>query len=366
VFLWLGTAGFGGPASHLAMMEADIVRRRAWLAADEFLDLLGLTNLIPGPNSTEMVMALGYRRAGWAGLVAGGLAFILPAACITTIMAWAYVTYGTRPDVRPWLAGLGPSVVGVIAGAAVALARPLASDARRVAIGVVALVAALAGMNEVAVLLGGGVLGLIAAHRGRAVTLALAVLAPLVVSAAAGAAAHGPRAALPDIGWFFLRTGGVLYGGGYVLAALLAPLVHPLGWLTTGELLDAVAAGQVTPGPVLTTATFVGYIVGGWGGATVATVAIFLPAFVGVGVLVQILPRLRAWQSARRFLDGVSASAWALVAAITVTLARDGLSSPASAAVAVVALLASLRGINSGLIVLLGLAAGAAWRGLGG
>lgn len=366
VFLWLGSAGLGGPAAHLALMEAEIVRRRQWLPAGEFLDLLGLTNLIPGPNSTELAMALGHRRAGWAGLVAGGLSFIVPAACITGVLAWAYVRFGTRPDVMPWLAGLAPAVVGVIAGATVTLARAIVTDARKLVIAVAALVAALAGVNEVVVLLGGGVLGLVVfgAVGPRALTAAVALMVALGSTVAADGAAPVARASLGAIAAFFLRTGSVLYGGGYVLAALLQPLVSPLGWLSTRELLDAVAAGQVTPGPVLTTATFVGYLLHGGPGAVVATLAIFLPAFVGVGVLVRILPRLRRWRAARRFLDGVSASAWALVAATAVTLGHAALVTPAALTVAAAAAAAMVAGVSAGLVVLMGLAGGALWYGL--
>jgi chromate transporter len=365
VFLWLGAAGFGGPAAHLAMMEAEIVRRRAWLAADEFLDLLGLTNLIPGPNSTEMAMALGYRRAGWPGLLVGGASFIAPAATITALLAWAYVSYGTRPAIQPWLAGLAPAVVGIIAAAAVTLARPLVTDVRRASIAIVALAAALFGTNEIAVLVGSGVLGLLWRPRGPAIlSLLLAAVVPLGMAAAAPVLEGPARASLQELGWFFLRTGGVLYGGGYVLAALLQPLAHPLGWMTTRELLDAVAAGQVTPGPVLTTATFVGFVIHGWSGAAVATAAIFAPAFVGVAILMRVLDRVRGWAPARRVLDGVSAGAWALVAAVTLSLAREGLGSHLSLAVAIGAFVASLLGANAGLVVLAGLGGRAAWQWL--
>ena len=365
VFLWLGTAGFGGPAAHLAMMEAEVVRRRAWLPPEEFLDLLGLTNLIPGPNSTEMAMALGHRRAGWRGLVAGGMAFIIPAACLTSLLAWVYVHYGTRPDVRPWLVGLAPAVVGVIAGASISLARPIVRNARAAVVATLALVAALLQVNEILVLLGGGVLALAGSRRSSlAVVLAALALPSLAAAAAQPPDPHAMRASLPAIGWFFLRTGSVLYGGGYVLAALLTTLVHPLGWLTTPELLDAVAAGQITPGPVLTTATFVGFVLHGWSGAAVATVAIFLPAFVGVGVLTRLLPQLRAWAWTRRFLEGVSASAWALVAATTVVLARDGVTSPAAIVVSAAACLAVARGMSAAAVVLLGLLAGVLWQAL--
>jgi chromate transporter len=345
------------------MMEAEIVRRRAWIAGDEFLDLLGVTNLIPGPNSTEMAMALGYRRAGWRGLVAGGTAFIVPAALITVTLAWAYVRYGTRPDVQPWLAGLAPSVTGVIAAAAVLLARPLIRDGRRIALAIIALAAALLGVDAIVVLVGSGLLGWLSARPAPA-AIVIAMLGVAAATASTGPV-ESARAPLLDLGWFFLRTGSILYGGGYVLAALLQPLVEPLGWMSRRELLDALAAGQATPGPVFTTATFVGFVIHGWSGAATATLAIFLPAFVGVAILMQVLERLRAWTPARRFLDGVTAGAWAVVAATAVMLARDGLSSPVSLLIAAASCAASLAGANAAIVVVLGLAAGVAWRAAG-
>jgi chromate transporter len=310
-----------------------------------------------------MAMALGYRRAGWPGLVAGGASFIAPAAAITAALAWAYVSYGTRPDVRPWLVGLAPAVIGVIAGAAVTLARPLLAEARRIAIALVALGGALAGVDEIVVLLGSGALGLIASRWARSATVAVLLVPLMVVGGMAAEAVSGPsRPGLLDVGWFFLKIGSVLYGGGYVLAALLQPLVDPLGWMTTRELLDAVAAGQVTPGPVLTTATFAGFVVHGWSGAAIATVGIFAPAFVGVAILMRVLDRIRGWAPARRFLDGVSAGAWALVAAAAVSLAGDVSTSPMAITVSLAGLAASLAGVNSGVVVVLGLVGGAAWH----
>jgi chromate transporter len=363
VFFLLGAIGFGGPVVHVALMEREVVRARRWLPPDEFLDLLGLTNLIPGPNSSEMAMALGYRRAGWAGLLAGGLSFILPAACITAALAWLYIRYGSLPAIQPWLSGLGPAVVALMVTAIARLARPALRDVGLGVIAVTVLALRLLGVNELILLLGGGAAALVRPTlRGLSGALALVfVLATSTVAAqalASGAAGTVVEPTLADIGIFFARTGAVLYGGGYLLVALLEPLVTR-GWLTSTQLVDAVAAGQVTPGPVLTTATFIGYLLGGLPGAGVATVAIFLPAFGFVAALGRIAPRLRRSPRAGRFLSGVNAAAVALMAAVTVTLARAALTDVRAGVIAAIALAAASRGLNGGWIVAIGLAAGA-------
>jgi chromate transporter len=363
VFFWLGAIGFGGPVAHVALMEREVVRARRWLPPDEFLDLLGLTNLIPGPNSSEMAMALGYRRAGWAGLIAGGLSFILPAACITAAIAWLYVRYGSLPAIQPWLSGLGPAVVALMVVAIARLARPALRDVALGVIAVAVLALRLLGVNELFLLLGGGVAAFVKPTR-LAAAGALTVVLLGLISVAGHAFPSVPAArmivepSLAEIGVFFARTGAVLYGGGYLLVALLEPLVTR-GWLTTTQLVDAVATGQVTPGPVLTTATFIGYLLGGLPGAGVATVAIFLPAFGFVAALGRIAPRLRRSPLAGRFLSGVNAAAVALMAAVTVTLARAALTDVSAGVIAAIALGAASRGLNGGWIVAIGLAAGA-------
>jgi chromate transporter len=364
VFFLLGAIGFGGPVAHVALMEREVVRARRWLPPDEFLDLLGLTNLIPGPNSSEMAMALGYRRAGWAGLLAGGLSFILPAACITAALAWLYIRYGSLPAIQPWLSGLGPAVVALMVTAIARLARPALRDVGLGVIAVTVLALRLLGVNELILLLGGGAAALVrpTLRAGSGALALVSVLATITVAAqalASGAAARTVvEPTLADIGIFFARTGAVLYGGGYLLVALLEPLVTR-GWLTSTQLVDAVAAGQVTPGPVLTTATFIGYLLGGLPGAGVATVAIFLPAFGFVAALGRIAPRLRRSPRAGRFLSGVNAAAVALMAAVTVTLARAALTDVRAGVIAAIALAAASRGLNGGWIVAIGLAAGA-------
>jgi chromate transporter len=369
VFFLLGAIGFGGPVAHVALMEREVVRARRWLPLDEFLDLLGLTNLIPGPNSSEMAMALGYRRAGWAGLLAGGLSFILPAACITAALAWLYMRYGSLPEFQPWLSGLGPAVVALMVTAIARLARPALRDVGLAVIAVAVLALRLLGVNELILLLAGGAAALVrptlrAGSGALALVFMVATIGVAAQALASGAAARTVvEPTLADIGIFFARTGAVLYGGGYLLVALLEPLVTR-GWLTGTQLVDAVAAGQVTPGPVLTTATFIGYLLGGLAGAGVATVAIFLPAFGFVAALGRIAPRLRRSPPAARFLSGVNAAAVALMAAVTVTLARAALTDVRAGVIGAIALGAASRGLNGGWIVAIGLAAGALTVGM--
>ncbi len=318
-FLWLGTLGFGGPVVHIALLEAHVVGRRGWLTSDEFLDLLGLTNLIPGPNSTEMAMAVGYRRAGFPGLVVAGACFIFPAACLTMALAWLYVRYGYAPGVAAVLAGLGPAVIVVMMQGAWRLGRGALNTPLTAVCGVVVLLLSLAGVGEVSLLLGAGVAGVLVgiARRGQVNVAALAmIVGPVLVVTTP--ALQPPT--LPAIAAFFLRTGAALYGSGYVLVAFLEQLVSVNGWITARQLVDAVAAGQVTPGPVLTTATFVGYLAGGPAGAIVATAAIFFPAFVFTALLGPLTPHLRRATLIRNALQLVSVASVALIAAVTVQL----------------------------------------------
>ena len=330
LFLKLGTVGFGGPAVHIGMMEAEVVGRRQWLSREYFLDLVGATNLIPGPNSTEMAIHLGFIRAGWAGLVVAGLCFILPAVLITAGLAWAYVRFGSLPQVAPFFYGIKPAVLAVILIAALRLGRTAVKGWRLGVVGVGVVVASLGGVNEVLALFVGGALGMLwlrlpnLSAQQRA--WILAILAGSATLGAAPAAGAAMPVSLWNLGAFFLKVGAVLYGSGYVLVAFLeGGLVHDYAWLTRQQLLDAVAIGQFTPGPVLSTATFVGYLVAGAAGAWVATAAIFLPSFCFVAALNPLVPRLRrsSWMAA--FLDAVNVSAIALMAAVTFKLAQSTL-----------------------------------------
>jgi chromate transporter len=362
VFLRLGATSFGGPAAHVALMEDELVRRRGWLTHAEFLDLVGAANLIPGPNSTEVAIHVGGRVAGWRGLVVAGACFILPAALIVWLLAWAYVAFGRLPPVAGVLYGVKPVVIAVVAQAlwrlgSTALRTPLLWAAALVSAALVAL-----GVHELAILFGAGlavpVMRGLAARPGRPAAPLVLLAAPALP--AAGAAAGAAPVGLGSLFLVFLKVGSVLFGSGYVLLAFLrADLVERLGWLTEGQLLDAVAVGQVTPGPLFTTATFVGYLLAGTPGAAVATLGIFLPAFVFVAASVPLLPRLRRSPAAGAFLDGVNAASLALMAAVAVQLGRSAVADGLTAGLAVGAglLLVGLR-VNATWVVLGGAAAG--------
>lgn len=324
VFLKLGTTAFGGPAAHIAMMDEEVVTRRRWLTRERFLDYLGAVNLIPGPNSTELAIHIGHARAGWPGLLVAGIAFIAPAFLIVYGIAWAYVRYGSLPDAAGILYGVKPVVVAVVAQALVGLARTAVRSPRLAAIAVGAAVAALAGMHELAVLLAAGLLAAVTGATVRAHALLISLLAGSGATAAA-APASAP-VALGPLFLVFAKAGAVLFGSGYVLLAFLrADLVERLGWLTEAQLLDAIAVGQVTPGPVFTTATFIGYLLAGPTGAVVATVGIFLPAFFFVAISGPLVPRLRASRVAGAVLDGVMVASLALMSVVTLQLARAAL-----------------------------------------
>jgi chromate transporter len=327
VFLKLGTIGFGGPAAHVALMEDEIVRRRGWLSRERFLDLLGATNLIPGPNSTEMAIHVGHLRGGLTGLVVAGVSFILPAFLIVLGFAWAYVRFGTLPAAAGLLYGVKPVIIAVVLQALWSLARTAARTPRLAVTGLAALTAAAAGVHELLVLLLAGAalaaVGLASRTRARASGHGLLALLPL---AAAGASTGPVAFGLWPLFLFFLKVGSVLYGSGYVLLAFIrADLVERWGWLSEGQLLDAIAVGQVTPGPLFTTATFIGYVLAGSKGAVLATAGIFLPAFFFVAISGPLVPRIRRSAAAGAFLDGVNVASVALMAWVTALLGHSAI-----------------------------------------
>jgi chromate transporter len=318
LFLRLGATAFGGPAAHVALMR-DEVKRRGWMSDAEFLDFLGVANLIPGPTSTEMAMHIGYHRRGLAGLVVAGVCFILPAALITFAFAVAYARWGTTPAAGWLLYGVKPVVLAVVAQAIVKLAPAAVRDVPLGVLGAIAVAAVVLGAPEIATLLAAGLAGIALRRLRDRRPPAHVFFLPLAALGAAGAAA----VTLPGIFVAFLKIGGLLFGSGYVLLALLqADLVERLGWLTQAQLLDAVAVGQVSPGPLFSTATFIGYLLAGGPGALVATVGIFLPAFVLVAVSGPLVPRLRASPTASGFLDGVNVAALGLMGVVAVELGR--------------------------------------------
>lgn len=350
LFLRLGATAFGGPAAHIAMMEDEIVLRRQWLTREEFLDLLGAANLIPGPNSTELAIHIGYRRGGWPGLLVAGACFILPAALIVTAIAALYVRYSRLPQAEAVLHGIKPVIIAIVAHALWRLGRAAMKTPLLIGAAVLAVVALVAGVHELAVLFGmGAAIALL-----RAKTPAAIFAVPLAVASAA------PAFGLLPLFLFFVKVGAVLFGSGYVLIAFLrADLVERWHWLTEAQLLDAIAVGQITPGPLFTTATFIGYILGGPSGALVATIGIFLPAFVFVAISGPIVPRLRRSRAAAAFLDGVNAASIALMAVVTWQLGRAALVDATTIALAVTSAIVLLRyRINSAWLVLLGAAVG--------
>ena len=315
-FLRLGFTAFGGPAAHIALMEDEVVRRRRWMTRERFLDLLAFANLIPGPSSTELAIFIGYEQAGAAGLVAAGVCFVLPAFAMVLAIAWAYVRYGHLPPAAALLYGIKPVMIAIVLQAVVSLGRTALKTRFLIAIGIACVVASLLGANPLLLLVAGGVLAMAPLARAR-IHLAVSLQALFL---------------------FFLKVGAVLHGSGYVLLAFLHDdLVERTRWLTEGQLLDAIAVGQVTPGPVFTTATFIGYLVAGVPGAVVGTVGIFLPAFLFVAFTRPLIARVRSSRVAGAFLDGVVVASLALMAAVTWQLGREAVLDVTTALVAVAA-----------------------------
>lgn len=350
VFLRLGATAFGGPAAHVGVMRDEIVRRRRWLSEEEFLDLVAAVQLIPGPNSTELAIHLGYQRAGWAGLVTAGVAFIVPAFVMVTGFAWAYLEYRTTPQLRWLLYGISPVIVAIIAHAAGGLTARYAKRLWLLACWALVLVLALAGVDELMLIGAAGGLSVAAtlARRDAAtITTGMLIGVPLLGGSALLAAAEAAPipVTLERLWWFFLKVGSVLFGSGYVLVAFLrADLVQRWGWLTDQQLLDAVAIGQVTPGPLFTTASFIGFVLGSWTGAVVATAAIFLPSFVLVAVTHRLVPRMRASRVLGALLDGVTVASLALMAAVALRLVPSAIVDGTTAVVALATLVALLSG----------------------
>ena len=360
LFLRLGTTAFGGPAAHIALMEDEVVRRRRWLTHSEFLDLLGAANLIPGPNSTEMAIHIGYRRAGLAGLIVAGSCFILPAALMTTALGWSYVRWGKLPAAEHLLYGVKPVLIAVVLQAIWGLGRAALKSTGLGILTVAAAAASLLGVNEILVLLFAGLLA--AASRGRSDATLRSVSLPVIAVGWAASATVGGVMSLGSIFLFFAKIGSVLFGSGYVLLAFLrADLVDRWHVLTSNQLLDAIAVGQITPGPVFTTATFIGYLLHGGSGAVVATLGIFGPAFFFVAISGPLIPRIRGSRVASAFLDGVNVASLALMAVVTWELSRAAVVDWVTLALAIVsaALLLRLR-LNSLWLVLLGAVVGIA------
>ncbi|HRA68200.1 MAG TPA: chromate efflux transporter [Caldilinea sp.] len=364
LFTRLGFTAFGGPAAHIAMMHDEVVVRRQWLDEQHFLDMIGAVNLVPGPNSTEMALHIGSVRAGWRGLIVAGACFILPAVLIVLALAWAYVEYGATPQASALLYGIKPVIIAIVLQALIRLGQKAVHGPLLATAGIAVFALYLLGVNELVLLFGIGALVAVVTMARRGLAGQAALLPLLSLGALTAAVEQAAAISLTQLFLVFLKIGALLYGSGYVLLAFLRnDLVVNLGWLTDQQLLDAVAIGQFTPGPVFTTATFVGYLVAGLPGAIVATLGIFLPAFCFVAVLNRMVPAMRRSPWSAALLDGVNVAALGLMAGVTWQLGRAAIFDWLTALLAIGAALVLFRfKINSAWLVLaggvIGLAAG--------
>lgn len=337
VFFKLGCIAFGGPAAHIAMMEEEVVNKRQWMDRQHFLDLVGATNLIPGPNSTEMTMHCGHERAGMPGLFVAGICFVFPAVVITGVFAWLYAQYGELPQVAPFVFGIKPAVLAIIAGAVLKLGKKALKGWELGVLGALVLTASILGVNEIAALLCAGVVGGLYFYTRHRMREGAASLVPLFLLQMGSASAAQLTAM--KVFWTFLKVGAVLYGSGYVLFAYLDAELVSAGWLTRQQLIDAVAVGQFTPGPVLSTATFIGYQLNGFWGAVAATAGIFLPSFLLVLLLNPLVPKMRSSKLVSAFLDSVNVAAVAVMVAVLFEMSRDTLMDWRAVTIAVISVL---------------------------
>ena len=323
VFFKLGLFAFGGPAAHIAMMEHEVVTKRAWMTREHYLDLIGATNLIPGPNSTEMTMHCGYQRAGKKGLFIAGISFIFPAVFITAILGYLYVLYGALPQVQPFIKGIQPAVIVIIASAVIKLGKKAVKNWELALLGSLFLAASLLGLDQVLVLFAGGLLGMcyfLIKSKMQTTSLAIAPLFMVFIVSEIGAK-------LSAMGIFlkFLKVGSILYGSGYVLFAYLDTELVTTALLSQNQLLEAIGIGQFTPGPVLSTATFIGYQLGGFWGAIAATAGIFMPSFLFVWLLNPLIPKMRKSKVLGYFLDSINVAAVAIMLAVVITMSKQTL-----------------------------------------
>jgi chromate transporter len=356
VFLKLGVIGFGGPAVHIAMMEEEVVRKRKWFTHEHFLDLIGATNLIPGPNSTEMALHCGKERGGWKGLLVAGACFILPAVIITAVFAWAYKQYGQLPQIQPFIYGIKPAIIGVIISLMFTLGKKALKNLELAFIGLACAILAIAGINEIYILFGAGFAAILIYYvRSRANTLN--AIGPLALLPATVIAANNTDW---KIFWIFLKVGAILYGSGYVLFAFLDSELVKTGMLSRQTLIDAVAVGQFTPGPVFSSATFIGWQMAGLAGAAKATIGIFLPSFLFVGFLNPLVAWLRRSKAMSAFLDAVNVAAIALILSVCVEMGKDSVDNWKTVLILVAGIAVSLfnKKLNSAFVIVGGAAAG--------
>lgn len=351
LFLKLGVIGFGGPAAHVAMMRDEVVKKREWMDEQHFLDLVGATNLIPGPNSTEMAMHIGHERAGWRGLIVAGICFILPAVIITGVFAWLYKQYGALPAVQPFVYGIKPAIIAIILGAIFPLAKRSIKSVELAAIGAVVLLFSLLGLNEIYLMFGAGFFALLLASIRSSKVGGASVFLPVSIFQLGGATVVS--ATNLNLFLIFLKIGAILYGSGYVLFAFLDTELVSTGLLTRQQLIDAIAVGQFTPGPVFSSVTFIGYQINGFSGAAVSTVAIFFPSFIFVALLNPLVARMRNSTLFSTFLDAVNAASIAIIVAICIAMGRETVTDWRTVAIAVVAIVLAFGfpKVNSALVV---------------
>ncbi len=348
----LGVIGFGGPAAHVAMMRDEVVKKREWMDEQHFLDLVGATNLIPGPNSTEMAMHIGHERAGWRGLIVAGICFILPAVIITGVFAWLYKEYGALPAVQPFVYGIKPAIIAIILGAIFPVAKRSIKSFELAAVGAVVLLFSLLGLNEIYLMFGAGFVVLLLASIRSSRVGGASVFLPVSIFQLGGATVVS--ATNLNLFLIFLKIGAILYGSGYVLFAFLDTELVSTGLLTRQQLIDAIAVGQFTPGPVFSSVTFIGYQINGFSGAAVSTVAIFLPSFIFVALLNPLVARMRNSTLFSTFLDAVNAASIAIIVAICIAMGRETVTDWRTVAIAVVAIGVAFGfpKVNSALVVL--------------
>jgi chromate transporter len=344
LFLKLGCTSFGGPIVHIAMMEREVVARKKWISKEHFLDLVGATNLIPGPNSTEMAMHCGQQRAGYRGLIVAGCSFILPAVMITAILAWAYREFGTLPEVQPFIYGIKPSIIAVILFLMIGLGKKALKTFELGLIGLASGILVLAGYSEIAVLLAAGLVGITIHVLRQKPNQANSFLPFLLIAAISNL----------KLFWIFLKIGSILYGSGYVLFAFLDDTLVAEGIITKQLLIDAIAVGQITPGPVFSSATFIGWQIDGAKAAFAATVGIFLPSFIFVALLNPLIPKLRKSRIMSSFLDAVNIASVAIISAVIIDIGREVLVDWRSITIAIIGFITSyfFRNINTAFIIL--------------
>ncbi len=359
LFLRLGFTAFGGPAAHIAMYHDEVVQRRKWLDERHFMDLLSATQLIPGPNSTEMTMHIGYVRAGWRGLLISGLGFILPSTGLVLALSWLYVRYGELPETAGIMYGIGPVVIAILVQALTLLGRKILHQPLEWVVALLACLMYLLDLNPIAVLIGLGLaFAIIRMIRKPPLSTGMAVLAPWAaiggkLTASAIPLASSAPFSLWVMFWTFLKIGAVLYGSGYVLLAFLqADFVNHLGWITSQQLMDAIAIGQLTPGPVFTSATFIGYLLGGIPAALLATVGIFLPSFIFVALSNPVIPRIRRSRRAGLLLDGINLASLGLMAGVTIDQGILALRELPGWGIFIISLLLLSRKVNTTWLIL--------------